>query len=168
MAGWAYERVEHREESASPGVSRERRCPKRWMLLPLALALLLLHLARAASDEPARTWTWSTYKPNLYFGLKPSLPRSVHTGLLWHGVQSYDALRKVRHTCEQDDGVASFNWIRHDGRTAGEQIIRDEANNVELSTSFLKVEGGPHGGSLTVTVVFFGITPGQVDTGAFV
>lgn len=51
----------------------------------------------------------------------------------------------IRHSCEQDDGVTSYNYVKHDGRTFAVQKITDGANNVELTTSLLKVPGGASG-----------------------
>lgn len=48
----------------------------------------------------------------------------------------------MRHSCEQGDKLASYNWIMHDGRTAGVQRIVDEENNVKLSVDLLKTPGG--------------------------
>jgi hypothetical protein len=51
----------------------------------------------------------------------------------------------ARHSCEQGDELAGYTWTKHDGRTAGSQIIRDPLNNVVLTTEFLKVPGGERG-----------------------
>jgi mannosyl-oligosaccharide glucosidase len=32
---------------------------------------------------------WGTYRPNLYFGLRPRLPATLLTGLMWFGAQDY-------------------------------------------------------------------------------
>lgn len=34
---------------------------------------------------------WGPYRPNLYFGIRPRLPKSLLTGLLWAKVDSFDA-----------------------------------------------------------------------------
>ncbi len=34
---------------------------------------------------------WGTYRPNLYFGLRPRLPQSLMTGLVWFGTQDYQS-----------------------------------------------------------------------------
>lgn len=32
---------------------------------------------------------WGTYRPNLYFGVKPRIPKSFAGGLMWSKVESY-------------------------------------------------------------------------------
>lgn len=32
---------------------------------------------------------WGTYRPNLYFGLRPRLPATLLTGLMWFGATDY-------------------------------------------------------------------------------
>lgn len=137
------------------------------MLLPWlsCCAALLLHIqVSSAQDSNATAVEWSTYRPNLYFGLKPRLPESLLTGLIWHGTQSLPALARsssliqsdrshdgnmsytgVRHSCEQDDGVTSYNYLKHDGRSFAIQEIVDGSNNVKLTTSLLKVPSGQFG-----------------------
>ena len=67
------------------------------MLLPwlsCCVALLLQAQLSSAQDSNATAVEWSTYRPNLYFGLKPRLPESLLTGLIWHGTQSLPALAR--------------------------------------------------------------------------
>lgn len=58
------------------------------MRLPL---VLLLFLAVEALSVPANETLWGAYRPNLYFGLRPRLPKSLMTGMLWLGTQDYTA-----------------------------------------------------------------------------
>ncbi|THH33902.1 hypothetical protein EUX98_g303 [Antrodiella citrinella] len=60
------------------------------------------------------------------------------TGLMWF---------ETRHACDQADGLDSYTWTTYDAREGGVQVIEDGRNNVRLSTEFLKVPGGDHGGS---------------------
>lgn len=59
---------------------------------------------------------------------------------------------KLRHTCEQGDGVGPYGWEFHDGLSFGRQHISDGA--LRLTTEFVKRPGGQHGGdwSWRVTV----------------
>lgn len=59
---------------------------------------------------------------------------------------------KLRHTCEQGDGVGPYGWEFHDGLSFGRQHIYDGA--LRLTTEFVKRPGGHHGGdwSWRVTV----------------
>jgi mannosyl-oligosaccharide glucosidase len=53
----------------------------------------------------------------------------------------------IRHGCEERDGFEKYGWLKHDGRKFGSQELKDTRNNVELTTEFIKVPGGNHGGS---------------------
>ncbi|KAF7322776.1 Mannosyl-oligosaccharide glucosidase [Mycena chlorophos] len=108
-----------------------------WALLPLAAA------AQGAND----TLLWGAYRPNLYFGLRPRIPQSLMTGLMWFGTQDYNSISKTRHACDQGDGITSYTWTEYDTREGGVQVLNDGPNNVKITTEFLKVAGGDHGGS---------------------
>jgi mannosyl-oligosaccharide glucosidase len=51
----------------------------------------LLFLAVEALSVPANETLWGAYRPNLYFGLRPRLPKSLMTGLIWFGTHDYQA-----------------------------------------------------------------------------
>jgi len=53
----------------------------------------------------------------------------------------------IRHGCEERDGLEKYGWLKHDGRTFGIQGLKDTRNNVDLTTEFIKLPGGEHGGS---------------------
>ncbi|KAF8968399.1 glycoside hydrolase [Flammula alnicola] len=111
-----------------------------WLaLLPLALAVL--------SQSTNDTLLWGAYRPNLYFGLRPRIPQSLMTGLMWFGTQDYQSIGKARHACDQGDNLDSYTWTEYDTREGGVQVIKDSFNNVKITTEFLKVAGGNHGGS---------------------
>ncbi|KAF7304743.1 Mannosyl-oligosaccharide glucosidase [Mycena kentingensis (nom. inval.)] len=108
-----------------------------WALLPFSVA------AQRTND----TLLWGPYRPNLYFGLRPRIPQSLMTGLVWFGTQDYQSISKTRHACDQGDGISSYTWTEYDTREGGVQVIKDGPNNVQITTEFLKVPGGNHGGS---------------------
>jgi mannosyl-oligosaccharide glucosidase len=56
-------------------------------------------------------------------------------------------LLETRHACDQGDNLDSYTWTEYDTREGGVQVIKDSANNVKITTEFLKVAGGDHGGS---------------------
>jgi mannosyl-oligosaccharide glucosidase len=37
---------------------------------------------------------WGTYRPNLYFGLRPRQPHSLMTGMLWFGTQDFQSFAR--------------------------------------------------------------------------
>jgi mannosyl-oligosaccharide glucosidase len=67
----------------------------------LLLALITLaqwHCAQASPSEDAlsevagrnnQSLLWGPYRPNLYFGVRPRLPHSLMTGLLWARVEDF-------------------------------------------------------------------------------
>ncbi|KAI0470820.1 glycoside hydrolase family 63 protein [Xylariaceae sp. FL0804] len=96
---------------------------------------------------------WGPYRPNLYFGVRPRLPKSLSTGLLWSKVDNYVNVQNgFRYTCEQNEGMAGYGWDEYDTRKGGVQSIHDAENNLDLTTMFVKVPGGSHGGSWAVRV----------------
>ncbi|RDB24187.1 putative mannosyl-oligosaccharide glucosidase [Hypsizygus marmoreus] len=110
--------------------------------------LLLLSLAHQVLSKNANdTLLWGPYRPNLYFGLRPRIPQSLMTGLMWFGTHDYQSISKTRHACEQGDKLDSYSWTEYDTREGGVQVIQDSANNVKITTEFLKIAGGDHGGS---------------------
>ena len=47
----------------------------------------VLHETSKQSNE---TLLWGPYRPNLYFGVRPRIPKSLMTGLLWAKVDSFN------------------------------------------------------------------------------
>lgn len=43
-------------------------------------------------EDPALLW--STYTPQLYFGIKPRLPKSITNGLIWFGLNDWEGLQR--------------------------------------------------------------------------
>ncbi|KAG0295720.1 Processing alpha glucosidase I [Dissophora globulifera] len=101
----------------------------------------------AAQAAQNQSLYWGPYRPMLYFGTRPRLPDTVMTGLMWYGTQDYSGIDNLRHGCEEQDGFEKYGWLKADGRTFGVQQLKDTRNNVELTTDFIKVPGGEHGGS---------------------
>lgn len=137
----------------------------------MQLLLLLFALAAVAASKPVeesdQSLLWGTYRPNLYFGIRPRLPQSLVTGLMWFSTTNYQSVQSAstilargrdtriliitfqesRHACEQDDKLDSYTWTQYDPREGGVQEIKDSQNNVKITTEFLKVPGGKNGGS---------------------
>ncbi|KAG5727592.1 putative mannosyl-oligosaccharide glucosidase [Termitomyces sp. T112] len=121
--------------------------------MKLPSQLLLFGLVRFAfSAESDESLLWGPYRPNLYFGLRPRIPNSLMTGLMWFGTHDYQSISRTRHTCEQGDKLDSYTWTEYDAHQGGVQVIQDSANNVKIITEFLKVPGGDHGGSWAARV----------------
>lgn len=52
-----------------------------------------------------------------------------------------------RYTCEQGEDIRGYGWDEYDARIGGVQSIHDESNKIDLTTTFVKIPGGNHGGS---------------------
>ncbi|KAI5124041.1 hypothetical protein M0805_003870 [Coniferiporia weirii] len=137
-------------------------------LLPLLLGPLLLSTSTiAAPSNDSQSLLWGTYRPNLYFGLRPRLPQSLMAGLIWHGTQDYQSFQKARHACDQGDGLSGYTWSEHDAREGGVQTLKDPHNNVIITTEFLKVQGGEHGGSWAARIKGEPLEPGVPSRTSF-
>lgn len=71
-------------------------------------------------------------------------------GLMWFSQFPHDGQLSIRHTCEQNDHLPKYGWLKHDGTRFGVQEIVD--NDFILSTEFVKRPGGDHGGDWTVRI----------------
>ncbi|KAF1814629.1 mannosyl-oligosaccharide glucosidase [Eremomyces bilateralis CBS 781.70] len=100
------------------------------------------------------TLLWGPYRPNLYFGTRPRIPNSLLTGLLFTRVEDYASIQHTfRHTCEQNENMAGYGWDIFDPRLGGIQTIRDTANGIDLTTSFIKdTAAGDKGGNWGVRI----------------
>lgn len=119
-----------------------------WGLSSLLLALSVSD--KTSAQEPSSVFTsasnssllWGPYRPNLYFGLRARLPKSLSTALLWSRVEDYKSFQdNTRFTCEQN-GMEGYGWESYDPRTGGVQVIHDKDNGIDLETSFVKFEDG--------------------------
>ncbi|KAI4244686.1 MAG: hypothetical protein L6R40_002890 [Gallowayella cf. fulva] len=127
-----------------------------WRLNALVVLFCFLHFAvgdeQVVLSENAKlsneTLLWGPYRPNLYFGVRPRIPKSLTTGLLWAKVDGFqDVQNNFRHTCEQHEGMAGYGWDEYDVRLGGRQTIHDAGNKIDITTEFVKIPGGHHGGS---------------------
>ncbi|CAG8386505.1 unnamed protein product [Penicillium salamii] len=111
---------------------------------PNDVSALIREAGRASNDS----LLWGPYKSNLYFGVRPRIPKSLSAGLIWGKVDNYaGAQQNFRHTCEQNEGMAGYGWDEYDIRKGGRETIHDTENNLDLTIDFIKVPGGQHGGS---------------------
>ncbi|KAI1504145.1 glycoside hydrolase [Biscogniauxia marginata] len=124
----------------------------------LLLSLFTPSCVLAAQDEGVlpgelgrlnnQSLLWGPYRPNLYFGVRPRIPKSLAAGLLWAKVDNYvNVQNSFRYTCEQNEGMAGYGWEEYDTRKGGVQTIHDSQNQIDMTTLFVKVPGGGHGGS---------------------
>ena len=111
-------------------------------------------------DVPDRFW--GSYRPGVYFGMKTRSAKDMVTGLMWFLPRSVtQGSLGLRHWCEQGDDLKQWGWEKHDGRNFGVQKIKDRG--VTLTTSFVKVAGGNHGGDWTGRVSVSGPKGAEVS-----
>lgn len=144
----------------------------------VVLLWLLLLASTAISTNVGDALLWGPYRSNLYLGLRPRIPQSLMTGLMWFGTHDYQSITRklillwslsslnattgTRHSCEQGDQLDGYEWTEYDARQGGVQVLKDSPNNVKMTTEFLKVHGGDHGGSWAVRIKGEPITPGTL------
>lgn len=68
---------------------------------------------------------------------------------------------ETRHACETGDGLDSYSWTEYDAREGGVQVLVDSKNNYEITTEFLKVAEGEHGGSWAARIKGKPIDPSE-------
>jgi len=113
-----------------------------------AVSLLLVSASAAQetsvfSKASNDSLLWGPYRPNVYFGVRPRLPKSLTTGLLWGRVEDFTSVQhNIRYTCEQHEGMAGYGWDAYDPRTGGVQTVHDKGNGIDIETSFVKFEDG--------------------------
>jgi hypothetical protein len=59
---------------------------------------------------------------------------------------------ELRHTVEQDDGMAMYGWSTYDARIGGTQIIQDVGNQIDITTEFVKKTEGPSAGNWALRI----------------
>lgn len=64
-------------------------------LVPLLLSITSGVTAQVAEIEKAsnESLLWGPYRPNLYFGVRPRIPKSLMGGLLWTRVEDYQSVQ---------------------------------------------------------------------------
>ncbi|KAL6450198.1 CWH41 Mannosyl-oligosaccharide glucosidase [Candida maltosa Xu316] len=107
---------------------------------------------------------WGPYRSALYFGIRPRIPRSLLSGLMWFSMDDYQNIGKLRHFYEQHDKMSKANWVSYDPRIGGRQIIDDDECHVKITIDFVKSEDGlswgvkvksePHKGYENVKISF--------------
>jgi mannosyl-oligosaccharide glucosidase len=97
------------------------------------------------TNEHRAKYYWGTYKPNLYFAMKNRKNTSDVFGIMWYGAEEShytkqgDIAKRTRHNCKMEDNL-NYHWEVHNGLDYGEQVIKDDANNLVLNTKFIKTE----------------------------
>lgn len=113
------------------------------VLVPSLLTCSVLASEAVFSKASNDTLLWGPYKPNLYFGIRPRIPKSLSLGMLWARTDVYEHISaNVRWTCEQNEGMTGYGWDAFDPRRGGIQTIHDKGNDIDIETSFVKTADG--------------------------
>lgn len=67
-------------------------------ILDASVLAIAAPAAPNASDSVTSSLLWGPYRPNLYFGMRPRIPESVLTGLMWTRVEDNKAVEKSMST----------------------------------------------------------------------
>ncbi|XP_067934654.1 mannosyl-oligosaccharide glucosidase-like [Watersipora subatra] len=110
-------------------------------------------ITKARAEDMQRFW--GTYRPGVYFGTKTRSANSPATGLMWLE-QNLPQEPKIRHLCEQGDGLSKYGWLKHNGNDFGIQELYD--GGMKITTEYIKRVGGVNGGdwSARITAVNVG------------
>lgn len=85
---------------------------------------------------------WGPYRSNLYLGIRPRIPDSILTGLLWFPAETFHGVMLAKHACDQKHDMKHFGWTRYDPRYGGLEKIFDNDSKLELSAEFVKTDDG--------------------------
>lgn len=61
-----------------------------WPLLAVSLLFQVLVFGTASNDS----LLWGPYRPNLYFGIRPRIPQTLSTALLWSRVEDFQTVQQ--------------------------------------------------------------------------
>lgn len=89
---------------------------------------------------------WGPYRSGNYFGVRPRIPFSLVSGLLWFNTNELNAFNTLKHKYEQGQNVGKANWIEFDPRTGGRQVISDNDCHIDLTIDFVKSDNGKNWG----------------------
>ncbi|KAI5958652.1 CWH41 [Candida theae] len=85
---------------------------------------------------------WGPYRSSLYFGIRPRIPKSLLSGLMWFPITDYQSIGKIRHFYEQFDRMGKANWVSYDPRIGGRQLIQDDESHFDIIIDFIKSQEG--------------------------
>jgi hypothetical protein len=113
----------------------------RWTGLGLACLLTLqaqwpgAH-AQVAEIEKASndSLLWGPYKPNLYFGVRPRIPKSLTGGLLWTRVEDYQNVQNSEYS-------SSSSSTRHGSASNGSTDTPEVNSTATAGTDPMQLSG---------------------------
>lgn len=118
---------------------------------------------------------WGPYRTSLYFGIRPRIPRSLLSGLMWYKVDDYNGIGGIRHVYEQGDNMKKANWVSYDPRTGGRFVMKDQDCHINIVIDFaksndgkswgVKIKAKPHKGyeNVKTSFVWYSGLEGEAD-----
>lgn len=85
---------------------------------------------------------WGPYNSGRYLGIRPRLPESLLSGLMWFNADEQLGVSRLRDFYEQGDNMARANWVQFDPRLGGRQVISDNDCHIDLTIDFVKSDNG--------------------------
>lgn len=89
---------------------------------------------------------WGPYNSGRYLGIRPRIPESLLSGLMWFNADNQMAVSQMRDFYEQGDNMARANWVQFDPRLGGRQVISDNDCHIDLTIDFVKSDNGRNWG----------------------
>lgn len=83
-------------------MTRDSRHGSLWRGLACLLAVQLPFVSAQVADIEKATnasLLWGPYRPNLYFGVRPRIPKSLMGGLMWTRVEDYSSVQNSEFPC---------------------------------------------------------------------
>lgn len=99
-------------------------------------------VSKVYEDMNSKSLNWGPYRSNLYVGVRPRIPDSILTGLLWFPATSFNGIQQSKHACDQAHNIEKFGWTKYDPRYGGFEEIVDLDCQLKLETEFVKSEDG--------------------------
>jgi len=77
------------------------------------LVVSVLCVFAIAEDHPhlnESSLVWGPYRPNLYFGVRPRIPKTLLIGLMWANMDAHDSIpRSMRYSPERVSGTLTVD-----------------------------------------------------------
>jgi mannosyl-oligosaccharide glucosidase len=109
------------------------------LLSSFTLCILARSHASTEYGFANQSMLWGPYRPNLYLGIRPRIPKSLLMGLMWSRVNENGLeLKTLRHRCKPSDEMGGYGWTTYDVRHGGTEVIKDTELDLDLTIDLVK------------------------------
>lgn len=93
-----------------------------WRFSALLAIFSLLHISSAEATQEVLakksklsndSLLWGPYRPNLYFGVRPRIPKSLTTGLLWAKVDNFQGVQNSTFAMAPMEGLMQLHFFAY-------------------------------------------------------